>query len=196
MKIRLLNTNQHSEAICTLYSLREQLLLLDLKVYRWKWIIIILHNCLQNFMICCLTGSNYLGVLNKDSSIKWYKFLLTPFTEAPKIYLDDCIMLFKKIQSKSMLKNVQSKMFTATESHKYAVKKMNELRNNFIHFIPKDWTIVIGGLPDITQQVIEIIEFLAFKSGNYQWESNREKEHCKNVIEEIKNKLILIRESY
>ena len=197
MKIRLLNIDEHSEAINTLFSLKNQLYLLDLKVYRWKWIIIILHNCLQNFMVCCLSSKfNYFNVLKEGHPQMWYEYLLYPFKKVPKIKLDICISLFNKIQSDAMLKKKQSKIFTATENHKYAVNKLNELRNNFLHFIPKDWSIEISGLPNLTLNILEIIEFLAFESDNYEWNNDSEKATCETVINDIKNKLILLKESY
>lgn len=201
MRIRYLIINERQEALGSLCYLKELLDKLDLKVYRWKWIVIALHNCLQNFMVSCLSGSNYLDVLTEDSSKKWYDFLLKLGSsqikdKEPKRRMEEFLKLYGKIQSSQMLRLTISKKFVADEEHTHFVKELNRWRNNFIHFIPQEKMLGITNLPLMTLKILSIIEFLAYESGNFRWRDNKEKEQYRLVIVHLKKKLELLEENY
>jgi len=46
-----------------------------------------------------------------------------------------------------MLCYVHGKKFIVKPDHDWAVKKLNELRNQFVHFAPKGWSLDLLGLP-------------------------------------------------
>jgi hypothetical protein len=58
-----------------------------------------------------------------------------------------------------------SKHFTATTDQDRAVKKLNDLRNEFLHFTPKGWSLDVSGGPALCLQCLEIIDFLVNESG-------------------------------
>lgn len=72
------------------------------------------------------------------------------------------------------------------------MNKLNELRNDFIHFLPKVWLIEVSGLPDIVNDCIAIIELLSFESGNI-FSSQAE---ITKTTREIHNKINAIKAVY
>jgi hypothetical protein len=149
----------------------------------WKWSVIALHSSLYGAVILALQGTNPTRVINlkdkrllkklaKDYGIQeidvndthqigkiWDHGKLISFREA-----------FDRITKKEYMvesRNFQSKMFKPEQRHNTAIEWINdELRNPFLHFLPKDWSIEIRGLKDIFKDCLEIIEFCLFKSGN------------------------------
>ena len=135
--------------------------------YHWKWVLIALHNCLQGFMVCALRGGDGLNVL-KDRVALQFQEADQKNLPRPREELDTFLNLYKKIQSDKMLIYSQSKKFTAKGQQDRSVRKLNQLRNQFIHFKPKAWFFELNSLPKLAMDSKGIIEFLVFSSGNIQ----------------------------
>lgn len=133
-------------------------------VYHWKWVLVALHNSLQGFMVCALRGKDGINIL-KDSVVrKWVAAGSKGHPEPQE--LDTFLNLYKKIKGHKMLINKSSKTFCPRGKQDASVRKLNQLRNNFIHFKSKSWHVEINSLPRITAEVTDIISFLALTSGN------------------------------
>jgi len=62
-----------------------------------------------------------------------------------------------------------------------------DVRNNFEHFIPTGWSIEISGMPEIVSDLVDVIEFLAFSSGNPFWDTELDYERrIRNAIDTIR----------
>jgi hypothetical protein len=187
-------TNEKLEAINSLEFVSEQVDKVSDDISKWKWIIIGLHNALQNYMVCALRGTENTNVLSKKSSNNW----LTEFFNRmhspkdkwkyPEERLDSFTNLFEKMQSDMMKKYSNGKAFIPTQSQIDSVIDLNLFRNEFIHFVPKGWSLGITGLPTLVVEVLGIIEFLAFESSNIRWSEESEKTRTRNAISNIKNK--------
>ena len=73
---------------------------------------------------------------------------------------------------------------------------LNEIRNNFIHFIPCNWSIELAMLPGRFEEVLLVIEFLIMESGNIRFYDNDEDEKkcLSELIEKIRAELNRARE--
>ena len=69
-----------------------------------------------------------------------------------------------------------SKKFAPSGQQGWSIKKLNELRNAFIHFLPSNHAFQISGLPQICTDCIDIIRFLGWESGNIFWQGNEDLE--------------------
>lgn len=187
-------TNEKLEAINSLEFVAEQVDKVSDDISKWKWIIIGLHNALQNYMVCALRGTENTNVLTKKSSTNW----LTEFFNRiqspkykwkyPKERLDSFTKLFEKIQSDMMKKYYKGEAFKPTQAQINSVIDLNLFRNEFIHFVPKGWSLSIDGLSNLVLEIIDIIDFLAFESHNIIWKDESEKSRTQNAITNIKNK--------
>ena len=197
-----LYVTEYLEALNSLKYIKEQLLQLENDNYRWKWIIIALHNSLQNFMVCVLRGSNNLDVLTNKTSDKLLSELnfrmkvdVSNWND-PEGRLDNFSNLFEKIQSDKMLKYFKGKKLEPTDTQKFYINTLNDLRNKFIHFIPQGWSLTITKLPDLTLETINIIYFLAFESRNFRWKEISQKEDTQKLLNEIKIILEKLKSEY
>jgi len=188
-------TNENVEAIESLEFVTELLSLSEADITKWKWIIIALHNSLQNFMVCSLRGTNNLNVLAKKSAKEWFseftKRMIGTVAEwkSPEEKLDWFPSLFKKIQSDLMLMYTFSKKFVPSDSQKSTVIDLNYLRNEFIHFVPKSWSLPIDEIPNLILEILSIIEFLAFESKNIVWLDDNYPTRIQVAIRSIKEKI-------
>ncbi len=54
-----------------------------------------------------------------------------------------------------------------------SVKMLNTLRNKFIHFLPMGLLLDVSGLPQVVNDCLKIIDFLAFESRNVLWHKKK-----------------------
>lgn len=71
--------------------------------YYWKWSVVSLHNSLQGFMVCALTGSNGLNALRDDVAKAWIEALNSGNGNYKIRKLDCFLNLYKKIKSKRIV---------------------------------------------------------------------------------------------
>jgi len=135
--------------------------------YLWKWVIIGMDNALQNFMVTALRDTAGYNILDCNSrkaiSSRMKNFKPnTPHVEK----LDNYFGLYKGIQSTQMNKYAQSKFFIPSCVQDSSIICLHELRNEFIHFVPKAWSLEVTELPDMIIACMEVIDFLVHESGN------------------------------
>jgi len=170
-----LETDALREAVLALEMVSEQASKIDEDLYRWKWVILALHNALQGFMVLALRGTNNLNVISKKDAQAWIE-AYDADQALPSTKLDDFLSLYKKIKSDAMLMWTCSKKYTTSGQQGWSIKKLNTLRNNFIHFLPSNYAIQISGLPNICIDCINIIRFLGWESGNIFWQGYKDLE--------------------
>ena len=163
-----LRTDEHLEFIDALntsaYFSKEVLN----NTYAMKWLILALHASLQGACVCALRGYDTSGVsvLSNASRKEWLNWFEEsrdngdlPAPEFEK--LADLKTLYKRVTKTSELRHP----FTFHQDSKinFDVKRLNSLRNNFIHFVPKGWSIELSGMPRIVSSVTEVIEHLVIR---------------------------------
>jgi hypothetical protein len=153
--------------------------------YYLKWAIIALHNALQGFMVLALRGTNSLLVYSEDSFKKWMKAYEKDEPVEDRLWMDSFKNLYKKIKSDNMINLDTSKRFIATSSQDYSIMKINELRKDFIHFFPKNWSIEISGIDKVFQDCLNIVSFLVNECGNILWKNESLEKDVKAIINNL-----------
>lgn len=171
MKInaRWLRLSEEKNAIDYLYRANYFIRQTEKDKTAWKWVVISLFGSLYGFAICVLKGTASFNVIIEMK--KGEK--LISFDEAIKRCQDPSFMTM----------TVMSKCLILTNAQKESIRKLkNVLRNRFEHFIPTSWSIEIHGLSEISLNILEIIHFLAFESGNYVYLNTSQKRKIKSYI--------------
>ena len=185
---RYLRTDEYEEAISALEFLSELIPTTASDVYRWKWVILALHSAMQGFMVLALRGSNGLAALKDDVAKAWLG-AQEKGTKLPEERLDRFESLYKKIKHDQMLIYSNSKKFSPTSSQGRSVNKLKDLRDDFIHFVPKGWSLEVSGLPTLCQDCLAIIEFLGWDCGNVIWHELEVETRAKNAIAKARSEI-------
>jgi hypothetical protein len=77
--------------------------------------------------------------------------------------------LYKKVRHREFGKISGNVRFIPTGTEGGDIKRLNSLRNEFIHFTPKSWSLEIDGLPRIVLATARMISFLALETTNIFW---------------------------
>jgi len=189
MADNFLKTDEREEAISSLEVLADALEKVTFDPYHWKWVILSLHSALQGSMVLALRSGDGLRPLRDNIAQEWLKAYRTGTEEYPKEELDTFLNLYKKIKSDLMLFFGHSKKFVPEGNQGWSIKKINKLRNDFIHFLPKSYLLDISGLPNICKDCLRIIEFLFFKSGNITITSDTLEKRAKRSLKKAKTTL-------
>lgn len=141
----------------------------------WKWVVLSLHGALYGFAICALKGTTSENVTRDRSNDYLIKF-------------DTAIERCQDSSYMDMTAN--SKVLELSESQKEAIDNLSNLyRNNIVHYTPKLWAIGIKGLEDMAVEVLDPIEFLALRSGNYIHLDSDQQQEVKSIIDDMQETL-------
>lgn len=148
--------NEVSEPLNAIMITKESLERSRNDIYYLKWAILATHNALQGFMVLALKCTNNLQIIkwkeeyNEKSA---YEVL-----SDPKQKLCCFTELFRKIKSNKYMQNTVFK----DESGKitYSIKELNRIRDQFIHYLPLQWSIGIQGMANILADTMLVISFL------------------------------------
>jgi hypothetical protein len=135
----------------------------------WRWVIIGLHNAVQSFMVLSLRHGYGLAALTEKSAAAWlaaYEANATTYLEEK---LDSYLCLYKKTKSTKYGTIGSNQNFVPQGSQGRSVRKLNRIRNDFIHFTPKGWSLELAGLPRICLDALALLSFLGWETSNILW---------------------------
>ena len=163
-----LRTNEHEEAVRSLEFAELQARVIASDRYHWKWVLIALHNAAQGFMVLALWNGNGLLAMSPKSAAKWLAAYEagTPF---PKDTLDRFLNLYAKVKDEANFHYLGSTAFRPGTSHDASFQYLNDFRNEFIHFTPKGWSLLLPGLPAMALDVLSVIEHFGWQSSGILW---------------------------
>lgn len=179
----ILESNEEKDAVNSLSMFEFFYSRVSHDTYFYKWAIIALHNALQGFMILALKGTDTLNIYDSKSREK----LINHFDNNgdikwEEIRIENFQSLYKKLKSSEMRLSGISKAFIPTGSEDDSIRKLNEFRNDFIHFGAKAWVIYLDDMPKTFSDCIRIIEFIVNESNNIVWGSEVSKKECKKIL--------------
>lgn len=163
-----LRTDEYEEAVSAVEATADFAGTVVEDQYRWKWVLIAVHNAVQGFMVLALRRGSGLLVLHDDVAAQWLK-AYRESKPIPKEKLDSFLNLYSKVKTTAAAGYVHSRPFVAGPSHNRSMEKLNEFRNDFIHFVPKGWSLELAGLPAICMDCLSVARFLHSDGGNIIW---------------------------
>lgn len=149
-------------------------------LHLWRWVIIALHNATQGVMVLSLRHGNGLMSLTEKSYAAWIDAYEKGETPPPE-ELDRYLNLYKKVKHKEWGTIGGNTRFVPTGSEGGDIKRLNSLRNEFIHFTPKGWSLEVDGLPRISLAAARLVSFLALETTNVLWHTPEARERLLNA---------------
>jgi hypothetical protein len=163
-----LRTDEYEEILATLKACRRFLTLVTEDASYWKWVFIALHNAVQGCMVVALTRSDRFGAIDPEQEREWHEAYARK-EKLPRLRekLLSFLKLYEKIKKKGTLQSSAVERFKPTGTQGYSMKKLNEVRDDFIHFTPKGWSLELNGAPQLAIDCLEVAAFLVSNSGRF-----------------------------
>jgi hypothetical protein len=172
-----LHTDHWVDAVCSLEAADDFAVRATTDERFWKWLLIAQHSAVQGFMALALEHGNSLLVMRDDVRRKWLD-AHEKGAAYPDERMDYFPALYEKVKSNVVCRYVGSKKFVPGTSHDYSMGKLNELRNGFIHFMPKAWAIELAGLPKVCLDALDVAHFLGWESMTIIWHDSALRERA------------------
>jgi hypothetical protein len=204
-----IHTDEVTDAAFSLEVLNQLIVRVLEEPLWWKWILIILHNALQGFLVSALEYSEPLALASegqKKARLERWEALHTPGEERRKILegkeplevprLREFPGLYEKLKCLDITSGfpfVES--FHSTAQQDEAMERLHGLRNDFVHYRPGIKLKDASGYPKIVLDCLSVAEYLIFKSGSIIW-PNGVKEQMRNLMSNLKAQTQLIEEKF
>ena len=167
-----LRTDEIEELVSALEHCAELASGLESNLMNWKWLIIALHNALQGACVCALRGRDNAGItmLTKKSAKEVWHWLdvesrKSPAPPMPEERLAAMPELYQRVADTTHLPDPCR--LPTDPSRDDDVKRLNRLRNRFIHFVPAGFSLEVSGMPRIVGHCCDAIEHLSVKYPTY-----------------------------
>ncbi len=170
-----LRTDEEFEAANAMQMAAQFASSLAKDLHLWRWVIISLHNAAQGAMVLSLRHGNGLLALNDESYSAWMAAYEKNEPPPPE-KLDNYLNLYKKVKHKEWGQISRNIRFVPVGTEGSDIKRLNSLRNEFIHFTPKGWSLEVDGLPRIALATARLISFLALETTNVFWHTTEARE--------------------
>jgi len=192
---KYLRTNLWIDAVTSLEAAQDFCVRVTVDELHWKWVLIAVHSTVQDFMALALEHGNALLVMKDRVAAKWLEAHATG-AQYPDEQMDFFLSLYDKVKTDVVACYVESKKFVPGASHDSSMKKLNELRNGFVHFMPKLWDIDLSGLPAICLDCLDLASFLAWESGTIFWRDEELSRRAQTALTALRTELTAIARIY
>lgn len=192
---RYLRTDEREEAVRSLEWAEAQSRLVSNDPYMWKWILVSLHNAVQGFMVLSLWNGNGLLTLSSKGATRW----LDAYNNGgpyPIDKLDKFLNLYAKVKDNSNFHFVDSSAFIPGTTHDVSFERLNEFRNEFIHFTPKGWSLELQGLPRVGLDALDLIQFFGWESTAILWHKRELVVRAKRALKHLRRTLLILETQY
>ncbi len=214
-----LSTDTEHEAVRALEATAQFLEEAESDPTKWKWAIIALHNAVQGFMVLALQGTWNVTVLRREQRERKLKAQQDYYRarkagdEAAANAANEIMLfgeaelapfehLYARIKSPDygMRQFMESQHFTARPGDDQCIECLNDLRNEFIHFVPSRRRMLLTRFPAVTEAGLYLISFLLRDSKNIHWFHGRDRQNLKpraeNAIDRCMASLTRINKEY
>lgn len=133
----------------------------------WKWFALALHAALQGACVCHLTTTAApLGAVERKNAKEWIEYferLDDPNAKQPGTRIMSLPDLLKAARRPNSAGDRSNAVGVPLSDEELAWLKRfhNGIRNNFVHFSPKGWSIEVSGLPIKGELIARIIRDIA-----------------------------------
>jgi hypothetical protein len=174
-----LQTDDQSDIIVSLSLVAVALDQAENDTAMWKWVVIATHSTLQSAIACHLRGAgNNLLVAKKEDAEAWLR-AHDQGTARPEMMMDWFPNLYHK------LKNIEIDgfKFTPQGNQGRSINKINEYRNDFVHFMVNGFSLEISGLPEICKDCLDVVSELDEHTLYLRWHDNAQRVTFRNVLD-------------
>lgn len=154
-----IRTDEQLDVVDSLQEVLVQVNRVEGDPHCWKWAIIAMTCAVNSAMICHLSGTMAIGALEKDIAKKTLAaFDAKHLEDLPKPKVASPKDLLKRLTSEENRFERAGQKFNIPRDIRLSFEQIFDMRNNFVHFSPKGWSIQISGLPKTFLDLLWLID--------------------------------------
>lgn len=178
-----LRTNEAEETVGAVESTARFAGEVAMDRFAWRWVLLSLHNALQGAMVIAVRDSAGVNVLPKNLAREWLATYEAGGT-LPQERLDSFLNLYTKLKKKEIARQLGAARFVPKGLQSESMKRLNCLRNTFVHFVPASLSLELTGLPAMCLDSVDVLEYALFGYRSLQWSSDH---HPRRLLDGMSN---------
>lgn len=178
-----MRTDEQEDVLSSLEMFNYSIAKTEQEEAYWKWAVISLHSSLQSLMAFHLGFGDGLLVIGQKGSKAWLEAHKNK-TAYPISKMDGFLNLYMKIKNNQIL----NYKFTPQGQEDKSVKQINDLRNEFIHFMAKGWAIEVDLMLEVFLDCLNIVERLGGALSE-RWEDEEQMSTFEDLVQKAKGKV-------
>lgn len=189
-----LRTDETQEFLDDLEHFASLVTRVSIQPRMWKWAILALHQTMEGIFTCHLRGFDTSGIVvltEKSASAVWERLNdregVLDDEPWPVERLASLLELYKTSKSAKVLP--EEVRLLASDEMNRSLKLLNNLRNEFDHFVPRAWSLEVSGMPEVVLQCCNIIEELAIKNPTLHSRLPRYEDEIRAHIEKVRSSI-------
>lgn len=147
-----------------------------------KWATIALHSAVQGHMALLLHQGNGLNIMRDKDASAWLKAHYADEQYPLNGKMDSFMNLYSKIKRDDCMRTFFDSVPFCPNGHDESMRRLNDIRNRFVHFQIDGWTIETSGLHSIYSEAVDLVEF-ATNSVSFPWQWSDSIENHKGLVE-------------
>lgn len=182
-------TDTEHDAAYSLVAASDFLALVDAKPHYWRWFVLAVHSAVQGSLALALTNGNLFHVQKPGVTSSMLAALASGSQglDFPNPHMDNFLRLYAKAKQVQHLRS-GAEPLPADERHEKALVSLDEMRDEFIHFNSKSWSVEIAYMTETAVVACEVIEYV-FGSGAVLWHSDESKQEAARALQSLKQAL-------
>ncbi len=174
-----LHTDDKADIIASLAMLMVALDQAAKDIAAWKWVVIATHSALQSAIACHLRGTgNNLLVAKQEDAEAWLR-AHGQGTAHPEMMMDS----FPKLYHKLRQYEIEGFRFAPQCNQNRSIKKINQYRNDFIHFMVNGFSLEISGLPGMCKDCLDVIIELDKHTLQVRWHDDAQRAAFRTLLD-------------
>jgi hypothetical protein len=129
----------------------------------WKWFVVAVHSATQGCFALSLSSSPGL-LVQKPGVATRILAAIEARTDIPVPHMDNFLRLYAKLQSEGNLGASDSLPLPSSVEQEEGLKSLDELRDEFLHFNTKSWSIEFALIELAARAGLEVSRSLLFRS--------------------------------
>lgn len=134
----------------------------------WKWFVVALHAGIQSLFALTLEAGNGF-LVQKPGVMRAMLAAHETGEEAPLPHMDNFLKLYKKVQRVENLRSSDCLPVESSPARDRDHKSLDDLRNNFLHFNTKSWSIELELILESARGCTEVAKFILSGSRAIFW---------------------------
>ena len=182
-------TDIEYDAAYSLVAASDFLALVDAKPHYWRWFVLAVHSAVQGALALALTNGNLFHVQKPSVTCRMLAALESGSQglEFPNPHMDNFLRLYAKAKQAAYLRSGATPLPT-DERHERALSSLDEMRDEFVHFNSKSWSVEISYMIKTAAVACEVIDHV-FESGAVLWHSDESKKEADRALQSLKKAL-------
>ena len=166
------------------------------QVRAWKWLLIAGHSAVQGSLVLSLSRGDFLQTLKRTNARDWLKAHESGGPWPEQLRLDYFLELYRKAKENVLAKHSLGGHFVCEPRHDDSMRRLNDLRNGFLHFFPQGWSVELRGLPHILSACAEVASHLLWRSDAVVWPTDSLSRRAEASANHLAKSLVRLRKSY